>query len=490
MNFWNTFSKKFRGAKPERQEIPRQFAGRLKGYLQKWVRMSDIDETFDCLVDLMLREQFVNTCPRGAEVFIKEGQCDTIDQVIERATVYVGAHGPNSFIQSPRLGGNKVTGVGPQGQEGEGSSPPAVDKGASLGPEPHRPSSSTSMSGTTQSMGARTSFGSRGCYTCGDPRHIKRYCPLRKPVHSAQGMVDVDGVKVNQDTQPAEVSSSEGDENPISSGGSLRSSDDDHKKESLQMGQAGICLPQDRVEEELTSYTQATMKHMPVVQGRLLKGNESRDVSVLRDTGCTTCVVKAELIEDIQLTGVRQSMVLIDGSVKEFPVAKVVIDCPFYEGEIGALCMPNALCDVVIGNVPGVRLSYDFELQGNHMEGEGVKEDGEQVSVIHSDALKDDPQVVVVEAQSHGEVDVPVNDWSSGAEQGCFTNLGNVVVETVKCVSGRSGEFSGSHDEEIESSADDQRITSVCERFHQGGWYWVQRSLHHECKPRRRCQVE
>ena len=449
------YRKKFRSAKPDRQESPRQFAGRLKGYLQKWVMMSDIDETFDCLVDLMLREQFVNTCPRGVEVFIKEGQCDTIDQVIERATVYVGAHGPNSFIQSPRLGGDRLTGSGPRGQESEGSSPP-VDKGASLGPESHRPSS-TSMSGKTQSMGARTAFGSRGCYTCGDPRHIKRYCPLRKPVHSAQGMVDVDGVKVNQDTQPAsEVGSNEGDENPMSSGGSLRSSDDDHKRESLQMGQAGICLPQDRVEEELTSYIQATMKHMPVVQGRLLKGNESQDVSVLRDTGCTTCVVKAELIEDSQLTGVRQSMVLIDGSVKEFPVANVVIDCPFYEGEIGALCMPNALCDVVIGNVAGVRLSHDFELQGNHMEGEGVKEDGEQVSVIHSDALKDDPQVMVVEAQSHEEVDVPVNDWSSGAEQGYFTNLGNVVVETVKCVSGRSGEFSGSHDEEIESSADDQ----------------------------------
>ena len=130
------YRKKFRSAKPDRQESPRQFAGRLKGYLQKWVMMSDIDETFDCLVDLMLREQFVNTCPRGVEVFIKEGQCDTIDQVIERATVYVGAHGPNSFIQSPRLGGNKVTGVGPQGQEGEGSSPPPVDKGASLGQSP------------------------------------------------------------------------------------------------------------------------------------------------------------------------------------------------------------------------------------------------------------------------------------------------------------------------------------------------------------------
>ena len=286
-------------------------------------------------------------------------------------------------------------------------------------------------------------------------------------------MVDVDRVNVNQDTQPAsEVGSDEGDENPMCSGGSLRSSDDGHKRESLQMGQAGICLPQDRVEKELTSCIQATLKHMPVVPGKLLKGNESLEVSVLRDTGCTTCVVKAELIEDSQLTCVRQSMVLIDGSVKEFPVANVVIDCPFYEGEIGALCMPSALCDVVICNVAGVRLSHDFGLEGNHIEDEGVKEDGEQVSVIHSDALKDDPQVVVVEAQSHEEIDLAVNNRSSDGEKGEYVGaqredtslcMNEDVTSEVKdeCVPGRSEEFSGRNDEKIMSSADDQGTQKV-----------------------------
>ena len=93
------YRRKFRYAKPDRQESPRQYAGRLKGYLQKWIMMSGIDQSYDCLIDLILQEQFLNNCSRGVEVFIKEGQCESLEEVIERATVYVGAHGPNTFSQ-------------------------------------------------------------------------------------------------------------------------------------------------------------------------------------------------------------------------------------------------------------------------------------------------------------------------------------------------------------------------------------------------------
>ena len=41
-------------------------------------------------------------------------------------------------------------------------------------------------------------------------------------------------------------------------------------------------------------------KKMPVVSGRLMPGN--KPVSVLRDTGCSTCVVKASLVTESQMT--------------------------------------------------------------------------------------------------------------------------------------------------------------------------------------------
>ena len=227
------YRRKFRNAKPEKQESPRQYAGRLKGYMQKWVMMSGIDETYDSLMDLILQEQFVNNCPRGVEVFIKEGQCDSLEQVIERATVYVGAHGPNSFSQSPRPGGFRPTGTGPPRQGNVNPSQSMGERAPSRGLESHRPNSnpstSSTMRGKSQDMGARTAFGSRGCYMCGNPGHIKRFCPLRRKTHAAQGMMNVDELSTNHDSQAAsgegrassEIAGNQ-DTNPI---GRLRSMD-------------------------------------------------------------------------------------------------------------------------------------------------------------------------------------------------------------------------------------------------------------------------
>ena len=92
------YRRKFRYSKPDRQESPRQYAGRLKGYLQKWIMMSGINQSYDSLIDFILQEQFVNNCPRGVEVFIKEGQCESLEDVIERATVYVGAHAWTQYV--------------------------------------------------------------------------------------------------------------------------------------------------------------------------------------------------------------------------------------------------------------------------------------------------------------------------------------------------------------------------------------------------------
>ena len=55
------------------------------------------------------------------------------------------------------------------------------------------------------------------------------------------------------------------------------------------------------------------------------------------------------------MTGDHSKVTLIDGSVKELPVAKIGIDSPFMSGEIQALCMPECLCELVIGNLPGAR---------------------------------------------------------------------------------------------------------------------------------------
>ncbi|XP_063962803.1 uncharacterized protein LOC135155992 [Lytechinus pictus] len=104
------------------------------------------------------------------------------------------------------------------------------------------------------------------------------------------------------------------------------------------------------------------MTDMPVVSGRLLPMN--KPVSVLKDSGSSTSIVRTSLVLDNQFTGVIQLVKLIDGTLRSFPRAKVMLDSPYFIGEVNALCVPNCLCDVIIGNdVKGAREPKDPDLQ-------------------------------------------------------------------------------------------------------------------------------
>ena len=92
-------------------------------------------------------------------------------------------------------------------------------------------------------------------------------------------------------------------------------------------------------------------KSMPVVQGVL---NGKLD-TVLRDTGCSSAVVRQEIVKDEQLTGRIQRCILIDGTVRSAPVAEILVDSPYFKGKIEALCMSKPIYDLILGNIPGVR---------------------------------------------------------------------------------------------------------------------------------------
>ena len=75
---------------------------------------------------------------------------------------------------------------------------------------------------------------------------------------------------------------------------------------------------------------------------------------MLRDTGCSTVVVKRELVDDEQMTGGTETCISIDGTVRRTPVAEIEIETPYYTCKVKAVCMDNPLYDVIIGNVPDV----------------------------------------------------------------------------------------------------------------------------------------
>ena len=58
------FRKKFCNARPERSETFIQFGSRLRSYLNKWISMAKIENTFEAICDFMAHDQFLKSCSR------------------------------------------------------------------------------------------------------------------------------------------------------------------------------------------------------------------------------------------------------------------------------------------------------------------------------------------------------------------------------------------------------------------------------------------
>ena len=98
--------------------------------------------------------------------------------------------------------------------------------------------------------------------------------------------------------------------------------------------------------------------NLPVVKG--LVGDKT--VDVLMDTGCEGIVVTCRLVEDSQLTVVCCLIVRIDNTVFLAEKARIHVKTAYLSGDVEVLCIPEAICDLVVGNVPGARNADDPDI--------------------------------------------------------------------------------------------------------------------------------
>ena len=66
-------------------------------------------------------------------------------------------------------------------------------------------------------------------------------------------------------------------------------------------------------------------------------------VTALRDTGCSSVVVKEKFVRKYQYTGQNRYIIMADNTVKKTELARIYIDTPYYVGEVEAVCLPDAL---------------------------------------------------------------------------------------------------------------------------------------------------
>ena len=68
------------------------------------------------------------------------------------------------------------------------------------------------------------------------------------------------------------------------------------------------------------------------------------------------------LVDDDQLTGKCCLIVRIDNTVLLAEKARIQVKTPYLSGKVEALCISEVICDLVVGNVPGVRNSDDTDM--------------------------------------------------------------------------------------------------------------------------------
>lgn len=144
---------------------------------------------------------------------------------------------------------------------------------------------------------------------------------------------------------------------------------------------------------------------MPVVYGEI----RGQRVSVLRDSGSTTALVRRSLVRNEELTGKSSAIIMIDRREKWLPEAEIEVSTPYYSGKLKVKCMENPLYDLILGNIAGVRKVNDpdhnwktqrkwGEERRDQLENEREEPVGIVSTVMARDEIREDRQTTTQHA--------------------------------------------------------------------------------------------
>jgi len=91
------YRRKFRVSTPETEESPNHFIVRFSTYLARWLELSKTEKTFEGLKDLIVKEQFINLCPKELAVHLRERAPENSEEMAKIVDQYLEAHGKHVF---------------------------------------------------------------------------------------------------------------------------------------------------------------------------------------------------------------------------------------------------------------------------------------------------------------------------------------------------------------------------------------------------------
>ena len=288
------FRRKFRESRPNHNENPKQFATRLGHYLNRWLEMADVTD-YENMKTLIIKEQFLDACPRNVAIHLKEKLFVNMKEMCDQAERYTQAHSQNF---------------------------------ATCVPSPLEEIKSSETDTITDNIQRKQ------CFNCGKLGHIRAAC------RNEGGGNEQRCTKCNRFGHKTEMCRSTSE-----FGGMLRTKRTTQKSKRSANSHINT--------QRHIKQTQADTKNvLKPIKGKL----NGQLVNTLRDSGCSTICVNKKLVLPEQRTGIYRKCKLMDGTQKEFEIARVNIDTPYIKQErVPVMCVKDLEFDIVIGDVTGAR---------------------------------------------------------------------------------------------------------------------------------------
>uniref|UniRef100_A0A224Z474 Zinc finger protein n=1 Tax=Rhipicephalus zambeziensis TaxID=60191 RepID=A0A224Z474_9ACAR len=311
------FRDKFRTGKPADGETATQYAARLSHYFDRWIELSETAQEYGELRELLIREQFLTSCHPSLSLYLKERRAKSLEDMLELADQFLEAQGGTNLAKVKKDGCEDSKKSAPDEKK---HSQENVTRCFLCNRVGHRASN------------CRTNFTRPSvmkCFKCGQTGHKADACHNEASKAHQAACVYASPKEQAEETNCEFVELKSGRKIPI-------------------IG----CV--------ITTRPTGLTKGMPTLLGKI----SGKEVTVLRDTGSSTVVVRKNLVRDSELTGRTSPVCLIDGSIRVLPEAKIEVETPYFSGKVTALCMTTPLFDLIIGNIDGARGPNDPECLG------------------------------------------------------------------------------------------------------------------------------
>lgn len=283
-----------------------QFILKLKEHLNKICMLAKVDNDFDKLLDVIIKDRVINSVDKNLARYLKENNIFQLDSdtLILMAENFQATYGKfyKRDNQTVNYNRNSI----------QNYSKPDVDR-------------------------ENNHFTSRACFKCNETGHISKYCTKKfssKNVAHSNYIKDSNNFADANNKMKCYNCDESGHISKFCPKRKLLNNSD--RESSVKVNFAyNSCSNVD--------------KRLPVVSGKC----NGKNVQILRDTGSTAILVHEKLIKTDYLYPNKVKVHFADGNSFIANKGKIYLKCIYFTGYVDAICLPRLPFDVIVGNVDG-----------------------------------------------------------------------------------------------------------------------------------------